>query len=280
MLNVVQPASHAWRPLMHVLRFVPSSQHPLTEVDTALAASAPSGAGRPHLLRLAQLVLCCAVQSERSQEYIDIILGLRPEEQDALMQLVAEATPSGDEGGGSADRPAAEVEPAVETTPARAVSAPRSSAKSSRRGRTEAAAVSPPVQPSRSAAPSHRGAGSVHGSSSSSSSHLGATPSSAVSKASIAGGGVRQSIGGALSDPAPTRPPLRAAAPGTVFAAHSLGVSPAPPGGGAAASKARSSREVERQVATLQEENVRSGAQSGCVWDWLTSVVGTESVPP
>ena len=65
----------------------------LGSIDAALAStSATDPAGVPHLVRLVQVLLACAVASARRDEYVSAILDLPESTQEILMELIQGAT--------------------------------------------------------------------------------------------------------------------------------------------------------------------------------------------
>ena len=74
-------------------------QRPLDEVDMGLISGDARGSGLRHLMRIAQLVLACAVQSDRRDDYIAVVLDLPEAAQEILMQLVSDVMPAESDSG-------------------------------------------------------------------------------------------------------------------------------------------------------------------------------------
>lgn len=74
-------------------------QRPLDEVDMGLISGDARGSGLRHLMRISQLVLACAVQSDRRDDYIAVVLDLPEAAQEILMQLVSDVMPAESDSG-------------------------------------------------------------------------------------------------------------------------------------------------------------------------------------
>lgn len=117
-------------------------QRRLPDVDVALIASDPVGAGLPHLTRLAQLVLACAVQSDRSDDYVAVVMDLTEAHQEVLMQLVSAVLPASEAG---ADEGVAQAvcAPTPEERGAPAPASPQGRGAASKRPRPSNASPAP-----------------------------------------------------------------------------------------------------------------------------------------